>query len=131
MSPRKQKPFRATKEVKRRARREIGSPPPSQRHESRKHKPPKHKKQELQTAEEGTQPPPNPLNGGGEREIPLALRRQGPGGGWVPPTAREGGHVTHALTKRIRNSSTGSGPKEASSDMCAGSKAAGRIGHGS
>jgi hypothetical protein len=54
MSPREQKPFRATKEVKRRARREIGSPPPTQRHESRKHKPPKHKQQELQTAEEGT-----------------------------------------------------------------------------
>ena len=54
MSPRKQKPFRAAKEVKRRARREIGSPPPTQRHESRKHKPPKHKKQELQAGEEGT-----------------------------------------------------------------------------
>ena len=54
MSPRKRKPFQATKEVKRRARREIGSPPPTQRHESRKRKPPKHKKLELQTTEEGT-----------------------------------------------------------------------------
>jgi hypothetical protein len=53
MSPRKQKPFLVTKEIKRRARRAIGSPAPTQRHESRKHKPPKHKKQELQTADEG------------------------------------------------------------------------------
>jgi hypothetical protein len=52
MGSRKQKPFRASKEVKRRARREIGSPPPTQRHESRKHKPPKHKKQEFHAAEE-------------------------------------------------------------------------------
>ena len=51
MSPRKQKRFRASKEVKRRARREIGSPPPTRRHESRKHKPPKHKQRELQVAE--------------------------------------------------------------------------------
>jgi DNA invertase Pin-like site-specific DNA recombinase len=53
MNPRKQKPFRAGKEVKRRARREIGSPPPTQRHESRKRKPPKHKQRELQIAEDG------------------------------------------------------------------------------
>jgi hypothetical protein len=52
MSSGKQKPFRATKEVKRRARAKIGSPPPAQRHEIRKYKPPKHKKQELQAAEE-------------------------------------------------------------------------------
>jgi hypothetical protein len=52
MSSRKQKPFRATKEVKRRARIEIGSPPPTRRHDTRKHRPPKHKKQELQAAEE-------------------------------------------------------------------------------
>jgi hypothetical protein len=54
MSLRKPKPFRASKEVKRRARTEIGSPPPTQRHKSLKHKPPKHKKTELQTAEEST-----------------------------------------------------------------------------
>jgi hypothetical protein len=54
MSSRKPKPFRASKEVKRRARAEIGSPPPTRRHESRKHKPPKHKQQELQIAEDGT-----------------------------------------------------------------------------
>jgi hypothetical protein len=53
MSPRKQKPFRAATEVKRHARRAIGSPAPTQRHESRKHKPPKHKKQEWQAADEG------------------------------------------------------------------------------
>jgi hypothetical protein len=47
-NPRKPKPFRATKEVKRQARRQIGSPPPIQRHESRKRKPPKHKKQDWQ-----------------------------------------------------------------------------------
>jgi len=48
MSPRKQQRFRASKEVKRRARREVGSPPPTRRHESRKHKPPKHKRQEFE-----------------------------------------------------------------------------------
>jgi hypothetical protein len=53
MSSGKPKPFRASKEVKRRARVELGSPPPTQRHESRKHKPPKHKKQQLQIAQEG------------------------------------------------------------------------------
>ncbi|MBZ5516061.1 MAG: hypothetical protein LAN62_14670 [Acidobacteriia bacterium] len=42
--PRKPKPFRATKEVKRRARLAVGTPPASQRHESRKDKRPKHKK---------------------------------------------------------------------------------------
>jgi hypothetical protein len=52
MSARKQKPFRAATEVKRRARRVIGSPGPTQRHESRKHKPSKHKKREWQTADE-------------------------------------------------------------------------------
>jgi hypothetical protein len=45
--PRKLKPFRAAKEVKRRARIEVGAPPPLQRHEGRKRKPPKHKKQDL------------------------------------------------------------------------------------
>jgi hypothetical protein len=44
MSRRKSKPFRATKDVKRRARSVVGSPPPVQRYESRKRKPPKHKK---------------------------------------------------------------------------------------
>ena len=43
--PRKPKPFRAATEVKRRARSEIGSPPPVRRHASRKGRPPKHKKQ--------------------------------------------------------------------------------------
>jgi hypothetical protein len=52
MSGRKQKPFRASKEVKRRARREIGSPAATRRHESRKYKPPKYKKQESLTAHE-------------------------------------------------------------------------------
>jgi hypothetical protein len=52
MSPPKHKRFQASKEVKRRARREIGSPPPTRRHESRKGKPPKHKRQEIQIAED-------------------------------------------------------------------------------
>jgi len=48
MSPsRPSKPFRAEKEVKRRARLTLGTPPAARRHESRKRKPPKHKKQEL------------------------------------------------------------------------------------
>lgn len=49
MSPRKPrtlKPFRAAKEVKRQARLRVGSPPPLQRHETRKRKPPKHRKRE-------------------------------------------------------------------------------------
>jgi hypothetical protein len=45
--PRKPKPFRADREVKRRARLTIGTPPAARRHESSKHKPPKHKKREL------------------------------------------------------------------------------------
>jgi hypothetical protein len=48
MSPRKPraiKPFSAAKEVKRQARAKVGAPPPTQRHESRKHRAPKHKKQ--------------------------------------------------------------------------------------
>jgi hypothetical protein len=44
--PRKSKPFRATKEVKRQARMQVGTPPPVQRHEARRRKPPKHKKQD-------------------------------------------------------------------------------------
>lgn len=42
--PRRSKPFRATTEVKRRARQEIGTPPPVRRHETRKQKPAKHRK---------------------------------------------------------------------------------------
>jgi hypothetical protein len=42
---RRSKPFRATKEVKRRARIELGTPPPTRRQESLKGKLPKHKKQ--------------------------------------------------------------------------------------
>jgi hypothetical protein len=49
---RKPKAFRAVKEVKRRARLQVGTPPPVQRHASRKRKPPKHKKQQW---EEGTE----------------------------------------------------------------------------
>ena len=45
---RKRGTFRATKEVKRLARMHLGSPPPSQRQESRKRKPPKHKKREAE-----------------------------------------------------------------------------------
>ena len=45
--PRKPKPFRATKEVKRRARLTLGAPRSVQRHETRKSKSPKHKKREL------------------------------------------------------------------------------------
>ena len=47
MSPRKPrtiKPFSAAKEVKRQARAKIGAPPPTKLHETRKRKPPKHKK---------------------------------------------------------------------------------------
>ncbi|HLY61974.1 MAG TPA: hypothetical protein VKV95_14620 [Terriglobia bacterium] len=44
---RKLKPFRAAKEVKRRARLLIGAPPPVRREESPKVKPSKHKKREL------------------------------------------------------------------------------------
>jgi hypothetical protein len=43
---RKRKTFRAAKEVRRLARRRLGTPPPSQRIESPKRKPPKHKKLE-------------------------------------------------------------------------------------
>jgi hypothetical protein len=48
MSRRKPKPFRAGKEVKRQARLRVGSPPPSQPHETPKKKEPKHKKQLLE-----------------------------------------------------------------------------------
>jgi len=45
---RKPKVFRASKEVKRRARLSVGSPPPSRRQEGHKHKPPKHPKREME-----------------------------------------------------------------------------------
>jgi len=45
--PPKPKPFTAGKEVKRRARLTLGTPPAAQRHESRKRKPPKHKNKEF------------------------------------------------------------------------------------
>ncbi len=48
MSSRKQKPFRASKEVKRQARLRVGTPPPSRRVEGPKGKPPKHKKRQLE-----------------------------------------------------------------------------------
>jgi hypothetical protein len=46
--PPKPKPFRVDKEVKRRARISVGSPPAAQCHETRKRKSPKHKKRELE-----------------------------------------------------------------------------------
>ena len=45
--PPKPRPFTAEKEVKRRARLTVGSPPAAKQHESRKGKPPKHKKREF------------------------------------------------------------------------------------
>jgi len=45
---RKLKPFRATTEVKRRARLQVGPVPPVRREESPKLKPTKHKKRDLQ-----------------------------------------------------------------------------------
>jgi hypothetical protein len=50
MSARKPKAFRAVKEVKRRARLRVGTPPPVQRHANRKRKSPKHKKQQWEEA---------------------------------------------------------------------------------
>ena len=53
MSSRKaRKAFRATKEVRRRARLAVGTPPPSRRIENKKDKPPKHKKRSRQQAAE-------------------------------------------------------------------------------
>ncbi len=49
--PPKPKPFRADKEVKRRARLAVGSPPAAARHLDRKRKPPKHKKRALDVEE--------------------------------------------------------------------------------
>jgi hypothetical protein len=43
----KPKPFRAAKEVKRLARLNVGAPPAQQAQPSKKRKPPKHKKKEL------------------------------------------------------------------------------------
>jgi hypothetical protein len=45
---RKPKPFSAAKEVKRRARLAVGTPPPSQVQPDAKRKPPKHKKKEFE-----------------------------------------------------------------------------------
>jgi len=47
------KPFRATKEVKRRARLAVGVPPAVQRHETPQRKSPKHKKRLLEQEAEG------------------------------------------------------------------------------
>jgi len=55
MSPRKPRtirPFSAAKEVKRQARAKIGAPPPTKLHETRKRKPPKHKKLAWELGEE-------------------------------------------------------------------------------
>jgi len=46
------KRFQASKEVKRRARLQVGQPPPSRTHGSRKQKPPKHKKREVEMEEQ-------------------------------------------------------------------------------
>jgi len=57
MSPRKppkKEPFYAWKEVKRQARERVGPPPPTQREESARHKPPKHRKRTRDEAEEST-----------------------------------------------------------------------------
>jgi len=51
--PRKPKAFRASKEVKRRARLHVGSPPPSRRQEGRRHRSPKHQKREMEITSEG------------------------------------------------------------------------------
>lgn len=47
--PRKPKPFRAAKEVKRLARITVGAPPPEQVEPPVKHKPPKHKKKAMES----------------------------------------------------------------------------------
>jgi hypothetical protein len=55
MSPRKPrtlKAFSAAKEVKRQARAKIGAPPSTRLHETRKRKPPKHKKREWELGAE-------------------------------------------------------------------------------
>jgi hypothetical protein len=46
---RKRDTFRATTEVKRLARMRLGSPPPAQRQETKKRKPAKHKKREVES----------------------------------------------------------------------------------
>jgi hypothetical protein len=53
MGPPKKKAFRASKEVKRRARRDLGLPPPTRRLENRKKKPSKYKKLSVQAEEDG------------------------------------------------------------------------------
>jgi hypothetical protein len=50
--PRKPKPFRAAKEVKRRARAAVGAPPAVQRHETPGRKPPKHKKRDMEFSDD-------------------------------------------------------------------------------
>lgn len=52
MKRRKPKPFRATKEVKRLARLRLGAPPAEKTHQSRKRKPPKHRKREAERERE-------------------------------------------------------------------------------
>ncbi len=55
MSPRKppkKEPFHAWKEVKRQAREQVGTPPPTKREESPRNKPLKHKKRAKEEAEE-------------------------------------------------------------------------------
>ena len=46
MSPKKPKAFEKTTEVKRQARRVVGSPPAAQTHQDRRKKSPKHKKRD-------------------------------------------------------------------------------------
>jgi len=50
--PRKPKAFRASQEVKRRARLRVGSPPPSRRRQGHKHRSPKHQKREMEITSE-------------------------------------------------------------------------------
>lgn len=56
MSPRRRKTFEKTTEVKRQARRLVGSPPAAQTHQDRRKKPPKHKQREKLEATEGRTP---------------------------------------------------------------------------
>ncbi len=50
--PPKKEPFKGWKEVKRQARELVGAPPPTRREEDLWHKPPKHKKREVEESEE-------------------------------------------------------------------------------
>jgi hypothetical protein len=49
--PPKKEPFKGWKEVKRQARERVGAPPPTRREEDPRHKPPKHRKREIEEAE--------------------------------------------------------------------------------